>query len=195
MTTLPLSTEKTLDKAEFERLFKTYYPGLCNFALKYVADPDTAKEVVQTVFMNLWQKRETINLDTSLKAFLFRSVYNRSLNQLRDNKKFVSFDASSEEDDGGYAERNHPSVTPAHMEEAELQGQINAALAKLPERCREIFLMSRFQEMKYQEIADKLNISVKTVEVQMSKALRILREQLKDQLPLLLLLLWFKNFH
>ncbi len=183
------STAK-LDKAQFEQLFKAYYPQLCAFSRKYVQDEDTARELVQVVFLNLWQKRDTVTADASLKAFLFKSVYNRSLNHLRDQKKFVGYELSDDESGSS----SHPFVNHDALEEEELKEKINAALAALPERCREIFMMSRFEELRYAQIAEKLNISVKTVEAQMGKALGILREKLKDHLPLLLFLLWFKNF-
>jgi RNA polymerase sigma-70 factor (ECF subfamily) len=171
-----------LDKAGFEELFRSFFPGLVLFAQKYLPDQDTSKEIVHNVFLNLWEKRETIDSSSSLKSYLFTSVYNRCLNHIRDQKKFDKDESrlqgldSSEFYDGT-----------DYLEEQELEQRIFDALQALPEKCREVFTMNRFEGLKYAEIAEKLNISIKTVEAQMSKALKILREKLIDYLTILIL--------
>ena len=145
---------------------------------------DTSKEVVHTVFLNLWEKRRELDSGQSFKAYLFSSVYNRSLNYLRDHKKFKQGNLT-DADIGMESEE----VT-SGIEQAELEKRISEALTKLPAKCREIFTLNRFEELKYKEIAQKLNISLKTVEAQMSKALRVMRDELKDYLPALLFLIW-----
>ena len=163
-----------IDKKEFEVLFKTHFQYLCNYANQYVGDMDTAKDLCQKVFITLWQKRATINPKQSVKSYLFTAIRNRCLNHIRDHKKYRSkvldldcgdFDIGVEED---------------QFEMEELQHKIERALNTLPEKCRKVFEMSRFQKMKYREISEELNISQKTVEAHMSKALKTLKVELKD---------------
>ncbi len=172
----------TLDKPAFEALFRSFFPGLVLFAQKYVPDQDTAKEMVHNVFLNLWEKREKLDTSTSLKSYLFTAVRNRCLNFIRDQKKF-------NRDDTLFERMDSDQFTDAsdHLEEQELEQRIFDALQALPEKCREVFMLNRFEELKYAEIAGKLNISVKTVETQMSKALKILREKLIDYLTIIIL--------
>lgn len=166
----------------FEELFREYFSSLCYFAQKYVIDLDTAREIVHAVYVSIWDKRAEFNFDKSAKSYLFTSVYNRSMNHIRDNKKFKDTDI--------VAEKLEPSEPdPNHMEAAELESRIWRVINSLPERCREIFLLSRFEDKKYAEIATQLNISVKTVETQISKALKTLRENLSDYAYLILLLI------
>lgn len=175
---------KSLDKAAFEELFRSYFTPLCSFAQKYVNDIDEAKDIVHNVFINLWNKRDEVDMKTSLKSYLFQGVYNRSLNFIRDHKKLVQFDTPQNE-----AELNKYVESKDHLESSEAESRINRALDDLPEKCREIFLMNRFDGLKYREIAEKLNISIKTVETQMSRALKTLRERLSDMITLLIYLI------
>ncbi|NJO89469.1 MAG: RNA polymerase sigma-70 factor [Chloroflexia bacterium] len=175
---------KHLDKTAFEKLFREYFVPLTAFAKKYVGDVDSAKEIVHDVFVNLWTKRETIDLEKAVKSYLYTSAYNRSLNYIRDHKKFNS-NVSVEDNFSKASDWNFEN----NIDALELEEKINRVINSLPEKCKEVFLMSRFEGLKYQEIADKLNISVKTVEAQMSKALKALKENLKDYLTVLILLL------
>lgn len=163
-----------LDRSLFEQLFKKHFAHLCNFAQQYVGDADTAQDLTQKVFIRLWEKREKIDPQQAIQSYLFTSVRNRCLNHIRDHKKYRSqildLDASDFEvvvqEDGLALE--------------ELQEKIAAALQELPEKCRQVFEMSRFREMKYKDIAEELDISQKTVEAHMSKALKSLRESLQE---------------
>ena len=175
---------KTLDKAAFEELFRSYFTPLCSFAQKYVNDADEAKDIVHNVFINLWNKRNEITLETSLKSYLFQGVHNRSLNFIRDHKKLVQFDTPQNESELGKYLKSHD-----HLESSEAEQRINRALDDLPDKCREIFLMNRFDGLKYREIAEKLDISIKTVETQMSRALKTLRERLSDMITVLIIVL------
>jgi RNA polymerase sigma-70 factor (ECF subfamily) len=150
------------------------------FAKKILGDEDDAREVVHQVFISIWEKRQEIDLSASMKSYLFTSVHNRSLNVIRDRKKF-----SSAEVPDVAGEWDVSSV----IESMELEEKILAVIRTLPEKCREVFEMSRFDGLKYSEIAKKLNISVKTVENQMSKALKILREKLAKYMTILLWLI------
>jgi RNA polymerase sigma-70 factor (ECF subfamily) len=171
-----------LDKAAFEKLFRSFFPGLVLFARKYVPDQDTAKEIVHNVFLNLWEKRGKVDAGSPLKSYLFTSVHNRCLNFIRDQKKF-------DRDESHFQRMESTEFTDGtdRLEEQELEQRIFDALQALPEKCREVFTLNRFEGLKYAEIAEKLDISVKTVEAQMSKALRILREKLLDYLTILIL--------
>ncbi len=178
-----MGNQRVLTEAEFEKLFREFYPFLCAFARKYVADESDCKDIVHNVFLNLWQKRKTLDLSESLKSYLFKSVYNRCLNHIRDQKKILHKDLEYEPQAlTKYAESND------YLEENELVIRIKEAIDNLPEKCRKIFILNRFEEKKYSEIAKIEGVSVKAIEAQMSKALRILREQLIDYLVLLFIL-------
>ena len=167
----------------FQKVFDLYYSQLCRFAAGYLQDTDDAQEIVQQVFINLWQNRETIDPRGQIKSYLFTSVKNRCLNYIRDRKKFRSYYLDVE------VELEIPVSEKDNLLEKDLEKQLEQALDKLPEKCREIFMLCRFEDMKYKEVAQKLDISQKTVEAQMSKALRILREELKD--IWILIIFWY----
>ena len=174
--------EGRLEGRNFERLFKDFFPPLMAFARKILGDEDDARDVVHQVFINLWEKRKELDLSTSLKSYLFTSVHNRSLNVIRDRLKFSSAEVPEVAGEWDVS---------AQLESMELEEKIREAIDSLPEKCREIFELSRFEGLKYGEIATQLNISIKTVENQISKALKILREQLGKYLSLLLWLLLY----
>lgn len=168
----------------FEMLFKTYYKPLCRYANTYLKDPDGAEEIVQGAFIGLWEKRKVITIETSLKSYLYRAVRNSCLNELKHEQvKQRHLASESLKEEAKSEPADHLAI---HVE---LEEKIHAAIQTLPEQCRLIFTMSRFEELKYQEIADQLNLSVKTVENQMGKALKLMRIQLKEYLPLLAILM------
>lgn len=168
----------------FEMLFKTYYKPLCRYANTYLKDPDGAEEIVQGAFIGLWEKRKAITIETSLKSYLYRAVRNSCLNELKHEQvKQRHLASESLKEEAQSEPADHLAI---HVE---LEEKIRAAIQTLPEQCRLIFTMSRFEELKYQEIADQLNLSVKTVENQMGKALKLMRAQLKEYLPLLAILM------
>jgi RNA polymerase sigma-70 factor (ECF subfamily) len=138
-----------LDKQLFEQLFREYFSPLCNFALGYVNDLDTAKEVVQEVFINLWDKKDSITSDKSVKAYLFTSVRNRCLNYIRDHKKFRSYVLDVE------IEENKEIYENDAMTQAETLVKIQQAVNKLPETCKQDYELSTIEELKYKEIAEK----------------------------------------
>lgn len=179
---------QALTEEAFESLFKTHFKELCFFAQRYVKDIETARELVQESFVALWEKRLNIDVSKSVRAYLGSSVYNKCLNYLRDNKKFNK--------DILAAEQLYP-MNNKHESDIlvfkEIKNKIDNSIDELPEKCKEIFVLSRYENLKYHEIADKLNISVKTVESQMSKALQHLRYRLAEFLTLLILLLFNKG--
>lgn len=157
---------------------------MCFFAQKYVKDFETSKEIVQDAFLRLWEKRETIDMSRPVKSYLTMVIHNKCTNHLRDNRKFDHYILDIEnllevpEYDGADI-----------LVEEELKLKIDLSIAELPEKCREIFVLSRYENLKYQEIADKLQISVKTVETQMSKALHHMRIRLAEFISVFLVLI------
>jgi len=171
------------DLKAYEMFFKTHYNHLCNYANTFLKDRDEAEEVVQNSFATLWEKRQTIQISGSVKSYMFSMVQNNSLNVLKHEKvkqKHVGEVLATTKE----ADTDDPEIHAVELEE-----RIFSALQKLPEKCRMVFKLSRFEELKYAEIADKMEISIKTVENQMGKALRLMREELRDYLPLLLFLI------
>jgi len=164
------------DPEAFELLFRKYYIRLCGFANKFLNNHNEAEDIVQEVFTTLWENRELIDSNNSLKAYIFRITQNLSINKLR--RKVV---------ESRYTEV-YKLVYIDHKESSgfesllgkELEENINLAIDRLPPGCSKVFRMSRVEGLKYDEIATALNISVKTVETQMSKALRMLRIQLGE---------------
>ena len=166
----------SLDRQQFEELFRSHFQYLCSYALQYVHDPDTAQDICQRVFIALWEKRSTIQPNQSVKSYLFTAVRNRCLNHIRDHKKYRS--RILDLDCGEFDEVEDESA----FEQEQWAERINAALSELPDKCRQVFEMSRYQQMKYREIAEELGISQKTVEAHVSKALKELRRTLQKHL-------------
>lgn len=178
------------DDQAFEQLFKTHFKALHAYANVILKDEDDAEEIVQNMFLKFWEKRDLLNVQTSLKAYLYKCVYHDSLNFLKHQHiktKYQDFAIHT-------MNAAHPPAS-SKVEITELENSIGLALNELPEQCRTIFQMSRFEELKYREIADRLGLSVKTIENQMGKALRILRLELADFLSLIILgLMYYKDF-
>ena len=181
----PVHLDKLQDsiqtEQEFERLFKAYFKALHAYAFTLLKDDMAAEEVVQHVFLKLWERRQTL-LQESLKSYLYKCVYNDSLNHIRHLKVRNKFEE--------YATRQNAMEADAAQQTIakELEKKLKEALNELPQQCRTVFQMSRFDQLKYQEIADVLGISRKTVEVHMGKALKSLRLKLVDFLPVLICL-------
>jgi RNA polymerase sigma-70 factor, ECF subfamily len=176
-----------LDQISFESLFRSEYKGLCFFAQMYVKDGEAAREIVQEAFMGLWENRETIDISRNVRAYLTTGIRNKCLNYLRDNKKFHNNILEIENLPANYEQ--YDLTDSDHLTEQELHTSIQTAISELPEKCREVFLLSRNENLKYREISDKLGISVKTVEAQMSKALQYLRTRLAGYLKLMILII------
>lgn len=172
-----------MDIARFEQLYKTYQPGLVNFAYFYLKNEQEAIDTVQELFMNIWEKKEAFPVTDTPKAYLMTAVKNRCFNKLTRQKLhqnpidtlqdiFIS-----------------PDTTAANMEAKQTEATIKTLISSLPEKCREIFILSRFEHLSYKEIATLLGISQKTVENQIGNALKMLRKNLFNILILTISLL------
>ncbi|MDF2192124.1 RNA polymerase sigma-70 factor [Paraflavitalea sp. CAU 1676] len=159
-------------EAHYQQCFHAYFEKLFGYAWSIVNDEAEAKDIVQTAFLKLWEKRSDINVHGATRAYLYTTVYHLSLNTVRNRK------ARDQHQAGIAARYVSPPVQTA--EDKELRERIHQAIDTLPPRCREVFCKSRLEGKKYAAIAEELTISIKTVEVQMGKALRLLREQLAD---------------
>jgi RNA polymerase sigma-70 factor (ECF subfamily) len=165
------------DETAFDEIFRAWYPSLVRTAESIARSRAVAEEIVQDVMLELWRRRESLARDTSPQAYLFQSTRNRALNHVRhervERKVEPVLTARSDID----------ASAPAELVEEEIEVALRSAVAELPERCREVFELSRNSGLKYSEIAAVLGISVKTVEAQMGKALRSLRVKLAQWLP------------
>lgn len=166
---------------QFDRIYLEYFTALHRYAFTLLQDEIQAEEMVHQVFLVILEKKRTINIHTSLKAYLYRSVHNECLNYLKHEKVKINHQIYAT-----HTLEQTSAATSEDMEYKQLRLQLKKAIAELPSQCRTIFELSRFEEMKYAEIAAVLGLSVKTVEAQMSKALKRLRIQLIDYLPLIL---------
>ncbi len=162
------------DPSLFEELFKRYYSPLCAFAYRYTKNHDIAEEIVQDAFTYLWENSAGIEIRTTLESYLYGAVRNACLNHLKHLKVQEKYEA--------HTRHLETTETTNFAELDELEEAIQSALDALPEKCREIFEMNRYQGLKYKEISEKLEVSVKTVETQMSRALKSLRQSLKHYL-------------
>ncbi len=176
------------DKQLFGQVFNIYYERLCNYANTFMDDIDEAEETVQGIFLILWEKREVIEIHTSVKSYLYQAVHNQSLNRIKHHKvrqlhaDFIQHNAETSGDSGD-----------EKVIGRELEMKINEAVNSLPDQCRRVFQLSRFENFTYAEISQQMNISKKTIENHMGKALRIMREKLKEYLPLLIWYLFINN--
>jgi RNA polymerase sigma-70 factor (family 1) len=158
----------------FEALFKQYYAPLVVYACKYVPEMDAAREIVQDFFVKLYEKRSTLTIDTSIKSYLYRSIFNSCMNYI--NQRSIQDKHIKNID----MERNDEENLENEINSIELQNRIFNLIEALPPKCKRIFKMNRLEGMKNEEIATRLHLSKRTVETQISKALKILRNRLSD---------------
>ena len=162
------------DRGAFEQLFREHYAALVRFGEGLLRSRELAEDTVQEVLLNLWRQREVVRVDDSVRAYLYRAVRNRALNQIRNERvrreavPQLVLESLSEGEAGD-----------AGVLETELETAVRTAIAELPPRCREVFELSRVRGLRYSEIAETLGISIKTVETQMGRALRSLRGRLR----------------
>ena len=173
------------NEESFTQAFDRYYAPLCYYADKFIHDLDESRSLVQQVYVDLWIKRNKLVIQYSLKGYLFKSVQNYSLDYLK--HKLV---------ETKYLKQSQPEIEANDndlIEEAELNARINRAIEALPEKCREIFILCRFEELRYADIALRLGISVKTVEMQMGIAMKKLKSKLSDNQNIKLLFYLFSK--
>lgn len=169
------------DKLALKELFQAYHGYVCATIYKIIKEQNTVEDLAQEVFLRFWQKRDQITISTSVQAYLRRMAINEALGHLRKKKVFeeeINNETMGGSTSGGEGQYLH----------GELKDQVRAAVDQLPSRCRTVFQLSRYEEMSYKEIAVEMDISVKTVENQMGKALKFLRKELKNYLHFLLII-------
>jgi RNA polymerase sigma-70 factor (ECF subfamily) len=164
------------DVGQFESLFRSSYVSLVRYAKTLIKDHDTAEEIVQDLFFRLWQDKEKIKIESSLNGYLFRSVHNKCLHYIEHNRV-----VERHTEEMSYRQTDNQESPSDILNYKELQARIARILERLPERCGKIFYMSRFEGLKYTEIAEKLSVSVKTVESNMGRALKEFRKELTEQ--------------
>ena len=178
-----LSAVQRGDQKAFDTLFRRYYPMLCAYGHQFVELED-AEEIVEDSLLWIWENRETLVIESSLNSYLFKMVYRRALNKL------AHIDATQRADTRFYEEMQEMLQDTDYYQIEELAKRIEDAVAALPESYREAFVMHRFRDMSYKEIAETLGVSPKTIDYRIQQALKQLRVDLKDYLPLLLPLLF-----
>jgi len=163
---------KTGDYTAFGVLFERYYSLLCNCAFKFVRDNFAAEDIVQEVFVRIWETRSKINITGSVKSYLFIAVRNRSLNK-------IESETTRREYSTLFRIHQNDEVSHNELELEEFREHLFRCIQKLPARCKDVFVESRFKEMKQEQIAEKMHISLKTVKAQVGKALRFLQSCLQ----------------
>jgi len=161
----------------FQHVFDNCYESLCAYAYTLLRDRPDAEDTVQSIFMKLWEKRATLEIRQSVRSYLFRAVYHQCLNKI-EHRAVTARHQTLKQLEGAESTSHDPDVFPEELEE-----KIRVAIDNLPPQCRKIFVMSRFDGLRYPEISSRLNISVNTIQNQICKALKVLREDLKDHLP------------
>ena len=169
---------KNNDEEYLKEIFRLYYSGLCAYATTFVKVPDLAEEIVQETFIKLWESRAFNNVESSIKAYIFRSVHNNCINYLKNSEVLRRQSKLMAEEILYHNEVALRNFSPAIIDDLiseELEIRLNDVLSGLPQQARKIFMMSRFDQLSYQEISDSLGISVNTVKTQMKRVLSKLR--------------------
>jgi RNA polymerase sigma-70 factor (ECF subfamily) len=173
------------EKNDFRAIFNDYFQHLCHLSMHYLEDEDESKEVVQEAFVKLWEIRNELNEESNLRNFLYTLVKNNCLNILKRRQILLKHHEKIKWIEMHYQYESLSRMGDNYMEFNELKEKIDTAINNLPDHCRVVFELSRFEELKNREIADKLGITQKTVEAHLTKALKILRNDLKEYLPVL----------
>lgn len=178
------------DESTLRHIFDHYYTNLLGDIYRIVPDEDTCQDIAQEVFVELWRKRSELDIHTSLRAYLRRAAVNRALNHLKTSRRFVLDESEhliSSADTSSRDIRNKE-------EQQTLEDALHAAIRTLPEKCRLVFSLSRFEQMSHREISEQLGISIKTIENQITKAMKVLRETLVRHSDLSPAVIWALNY-
>ena len=160
------------DENAFKFLFEKYYIPLCRYVYTFTKDNEESEEITQEVFINIWNNRKKISITTSVSSYLYSSVRNHAINSLKKNSRYNT--QSLENITELEIANEEPELD--EFQFIQMEKKCSEALESLPDRCREVFLLSRIDNLKYKEIAEQLNISIKTVESQMSIAIKKLKD-------------------
>lgn len=167
---------KSNDFEAFRILFERYYNSLCNFASSFFTDDFLREDVVQEVFTKVWEDRHKLRINESVKSYLYTAVRNKSMNRLKSESVRRQYTSN-------FTKTLNTHVSEAEIEQEEFRNYLYQCIEKLPARCREVFEKSRFEDMKQEKIAISLDISIKTVKAQISKALQMIRGCLQQSYP------------
>lgn len=178
---------KAGDRFEYKRIYLEFYDVLYSLGKQYLLDANDAEEIVQDAFMKLWEIRSELSDQSNIKNFLYTLVKNNCLNQLRNKQNAARLIKNYHYLELQYNYEALEKMGDSFFQFQELREKIDIAINALPDDLRVVFEMNRFQEMRYKDIAQKLNVSEKTIEARMTKALKILRNDLKDYLPVIYL--------
>lgn len=181
-----LADLRTGDERALRRIFDRHYPLLLGDIYRIVPDEDSCQDLAQEVFVELWRKRSELDIHTSLRAYLRRAAVNRALNFIKTNRRFVFEEPEQSE----HSTDHSAGDILLKAEQEKLEDALHLAIGALPEKCRVVFSLSRFEQLSHREIAEKLGISVKTIENQITKAMKILRETLVRHADLSPVVIW-----
>ena len=188
-----MQTHTSIDEHNFEEIYLNYFPRLLRFAREYVLCDEDAENIIQDVFATLWERRGDLKIHISLASYLFILIKNRCIDHLR-KKKHADTGKKQMQESFAYEQQmklySLEALDHTLISDSDTEQIIARAIDALPPKCREIFIFNKIDGKKYREIAEELHISVSTVENQMSIALRKLREQLKDYIPVFLFMMY-----
>jgi RNA polymerase sigma-70 factor, ECF subfamily len=168
------------DKQVFDLIFRNHYPGLCTYACSYVKSAEIAEEIVQELFIRIWEKHPTLHIHTSIKAYLYQSVFNASVNHLKklQSKGYSHIDVESQTVRNELLSMDMADDKFSKLYSDDAERDLESAIESLPDQCRQIFRMARFSNMSYGEISDRLNVSRSTVKTQMARAMDKIMKQM-----------------
>jgi RNA polymerase sigma-70 factor, ECF subfamily len=181
-----INTLSSESEGAFEFIFLSYYSKLTTYAAGILKDDSIAEDMVQDFFVKFWENRKKLQIQISLKAFLYHSIHNQCINYLAHAQVEKKYSTQSLKNYQELLSPVSPDYPVANLIVKELEGTIKLAIDKLPDQCREVFLSVRYEELSYSEAAEKLGISVNTLKTQLQRALNKLREKLKDYLPIVI---------